>query len=74
MLRLTLHLDAPMRGKREQAERLFRCSFNKHALLYQHMTDRLINRIFHFKILCILLGSVKAPGKARLSDEQARLI
>ncbi len=42
ILRLTLHSDAPMRGDGTKLRGFFATSFNEHALLHQHITDRLI--------------------------------
>jgi hypothetical protein len=44
LLRLTLHSDAPMRGDATKLRGFFATSFNEHALLHQHVTDRLIYR------------------------------
>lgn len=42
LLRLTLHSDAPMRGDATKLRGFFATSFNEHALLHQHITDKLI--------------------------------
>jgi len=42
ILRLTLHSDAPMRGDGAKLRGFFATSFNEHALLHQHVTDKLI--------------------------------
>ncbi len=54
ILRLTLRSDAPMRG--EDAAKLrgfFATSFNEHALLHQHVTDKLIYKypLIQYKML-----------------------
>ncbi len=42
LLRLTLHSDAPMQGDATKLRGFFATSFNEHALLHQHVTDKLI--------------------------------
>jgi hypothetical protein len=42
LLRLTLHSDTPMRGDATKLRGFFATSFNEHALLHQHVTDKLI--------------------------------
>jgi hypothetical protein len=42
ILRLTLHSDAPMRGDASKLRGFFAASFNEHALLHRHVTDKLI--------------------------------
>jgi len=53
ILRLTLHSDAPMRGDAAKLRGFFATSFNEHALLHQHVTDRLIYRypLIQYKML-----------------------
>jgi hypothetical protein len=42
LLRLTLHSDTPVRGDATKLRGFFATSFNEHALLHQHVTDKLI--------------------------------
>ena len=53
ILRLTLHSDAPMRGDAAKLRGFFATSFNEHALLHQHVTDKLIYRypLIQYKML-----------------------
>lgn len=53
ILRLTLHSDAPMRGDGAKLRGFFATSFNEHALLHQHVTDKLIYRypLIQYKML-----------------------
>ena len=53
ILRLTLHSDAPMRGDAAKLRGFFATSFNEHALLHQHVTDRLIYKypLIQYKML-----------------------
>lgn len=53
ILRLTLHSDAPMRGDATKLRGFFATSFNEHALLHQHVTDKLIYKypLIQYKML-----------------------
>jgi hypothetical protein len=53
ILRLTLHSAAPMRGDAAKLRGFFATSFNEHALLHQHVTDKLIYRypLIQYKML-----------------------
>jgi hypothetical protein len=53
ILHLTLHSDAPMRGDAAKLRGFFATSFNEHALLHQHVTDRLIYKypLIQYKML-----------------------
>jgi len=53
ILRLTLHSDAPMHGDAANLRGFFATSFNEHALLHQHVTDKLIYRypLIQYKML-----------------------
>ncbi|MCK9566818.1 MAG: hypothetical protein M0Q43_12315 [Methanothrix sp.] len=53
ILRLTLHSDAPMRGDAAKIRGFFATSFNEHALLHQHVTDKLIYKypLIQYKML-----------------------
>jgi hypothetical protein len=53
ILRLTLHSGAPMRGDASKLRGFFAASFNEHALLHQHVTDRLIYKypLIQYKML-----------------------
>jgi hypothetical protein len=53
ILRLTLHSDAPMRGDAAKLRGFFAASFNEHALLHQHVTDKLIYKypLIQYKML-----------------------
>ena len=53
ILRLTLHSDAPMRGDASKLRGFFATSFNEHALLHQHVTDKLIYKypLIQYKML-----------------------
>ena len=53
ILRLTLHSDTPMRGDAAKLRGFFATSFNEHALLHQHVTDRLIYKypLIQYKML-----------------------
>lgn len=53
ILRLTLHSDAPMRGDGAKLRGFFATSFNEHALLHQHVTDKLIYKypLIQYKML-----------------------
>jgi hypothetical protein len=53
ILRLTLHSDTPMRGDATKLRGFFATSFNEHALLHQHVTDRLIYKypLIQYKML-----------------------
>ncbi len=43
-MNLTLHSDAPMQGDATKLRGFFATSFNEHALLHQHITDKSIYR------------------------------
>jgi hypothetical protein len=53
ILRLTLHSDAPMHGDATKLRGFFATSFNEHALLHQHITDKLIYKypLIQYKML-----------------------
>ncbi len=53
LLRLTLHSDAPMQGDATKLRGFFATSFNEHALLHQHVTDKLIYKypLIQYKML-----------------------
>jgi len=53
ILRLTLHSDAPMQGDAAKLRGFFASSFNEHALLHQHATDKLIYKypLIQYKML-----------------------
>jgi hypothetical protein len=53
LLRLTLHSDAPMHGDATKLRGFFATSFNEHALLHQHVTDKLIYKypLIQYKML-----------------------
>jgi len=53
ILRLTLHSDTPMRGDATKLRGFFATSFNEHALLHQHVTDKLIYKypLIQYKML-----------------------
>ena len=53
ILRLTLHSDAPMRGDASKLRGFFATSFNEHALLHQHVTDKLVYKypLIQYKML-----------------------
>jgi hypothetical protein len=53
ILRLTLHSDAPMQGDAAKLRGFFAASFNEHALLHQHITDKLIYKypLIQYKML-----------------------
>ena len=53
ILRLTLQSDAPMRGDAAKLRGFFATSFNEHALLHQHVTDKLIYKypLIQYKML-----------------------
>jgi hypothetical protein len=53
ILRLTLRSDAPMRGDASKLRGFFATSFNEHALLHQHVTDKLIYKypLIQYKML-----------------------
>jgi hypothetical protein len=53
ILRLTLHSDAPMHGDASKLRGFFATRFNEHALLHQHVTDKLIYKypLIQYKML-----------------------
>ncbi len=53
ILRLTLHSDTPMSGDAAKLRGFFATSFNEHALLHQHVTDKLIYKypLIQYKML-----------------------
>ena len=48
-----LHSDAPMRGDASKLRGFFATSFNEHALLHQHVTDKLVYKypLIQYKML-----------------------
>jgi len=53
IFRLTLHSDTPMCGDATKLRGFFATSFNEHALLHQHVTDKLIYKypLIQYKML-----------------------
>lgn len=53
LLRLTLHSDTPMHGDATKLRGFFATNFNEHALLHQHITDKLIYKypLIQYKML-----------------------